>query len=301
MAYILNRNSAQALFTGFKANFQSGFSGVTPQWPQVATLVPSTTSKEMYSWLRELPGLREWLGDRQILQLSQGGYEIVNRKFEQTIGVRVDDLEDDTFGTYKPLFEMMGHAAAALPDELVFDLLKKGFVEKCFDGQPFFSASHPVGDAAAKGGVRNVSNLQAGSKAPWVLLDTSRPLKPFIFQERKKPQFVAMDQVTDEERFMSDKIRYGTDARGAAGFGFWQMAFGSKSDLTTANFNAAVEAMLSFKGDGGRPLGITPNLLLVGPSNRAAANEVVLAERMADGASNPNYKAVEVIVTPWLD
>lgn len=299
MAFILNRNSAQALFTGFKANFQAGFTGVAPLWPQIATRVPSTTSKEMYPWLKDIPGLREWLGDRQVVQLAQEGYEINNRKFEQTIAVKIDDLEDDTYGTYRPLFEMMGHSAAALPDELVFDLLLKGFTEKCFDGETFFSANHPVGDSAGK--LKRVSNMQAGTKAPWVLLDTTRPLKPFIYQERKAPEFVAMDEVTDETRFMKGEVRYGTDARAAAGFGFWQMAFGSKSDLTTANFNAAVEAMLSFKGDGGRPLGITPNLLLVGPSNRAAANEVVLAERMEDGASNPNYKAVEVIVTPWLD
>lgn len=298
MPFILNRQSAQALYTAFKANFQNGFSGVSPLWQQIATRVPSTTSKEMYAWLKDLPGLREWLGDRQVVQLAQEGYELTNRKFEQTVAVKIDDLEDDTYGTYKPLFEMMGHSAASLPDELVFDLLLKGFTEKCFDGEAFFSANHPVGNT---GKVKRVSNIQSGSKAPWVLLDTTRPLKPFIYQERKAPEFVAMDEVSDETRFMQGAVRYGTDARAAAGFGFWQMAFGSQKDLSTENFNSAYAALAAMRGDGDRPLGIKPTVLLVGTTNRAAANEVVAVQTLASGASNPNYQAVEVIVTPWLD
>lgn len=301
MSFILNRHTAPALYTGFKAAFQKGFDGVSPLWPVLATLVPSSGTKEFYPWLKEIPGLREWIGDRQVLQLAQHGYEIANRDFERTIGVRVKDLEDDQYGTYKPLMEMMGHAAAAFPDELVFELLLKAFTEKCFDGQPFFSAAHPVGDAAQKGGVKNVSNYQAGNAAPWMVLDCHLPLKPFIYQERKKPEFVAMDKVDDEVRFSQGSIRYGTDSRGAAGFGFWQTAFGSKAALSTENFDSALAAMLGFKGDSGRPLGIRPTHLLVPPSLRAAANAVVLTERLASGASNSNYKAVEVIVTPWLE
>ena len=87
----------------------------------------------------------------------------------------------------------------------------------------------------------------------------------------------------------------------AAGFGFWQQAFASKAELTDANLDGAIQAMMSFKSDMGRPLGIQPNVLVVGPSNRAAAKKVVEAEYKAQGESNTNYKAVEVMVVPWLD
>ncbi len=58
--------------------------------------------------------------------------------------------------------------------------------------------------------------------------------------------------------------------------------------------------MMEFKSDEGRPLGISPNLLVVGPSNRAAAKKVIDAENKAQGETNTNYKAVEVLVVPWL-
>jgi len=59
--------------------------------------------------------------------------------------------------------------------------------------------------------------------------------------------------------------------------------------------------MMEFKSDKGRPLGIKPSLLVVGPSNRAAARALIETERKADGGDNPNYKAVELLVVPWLE
>ena len=83
---------------------------------------------------------------------------------------------------------------------------------------------------------------------------------------------------------------------------------------TTANgsnkvIRANVERMEEIPGatlpDGlgtvGQPLGVMPNLLVVGPSNRAAAKTVIEAEKNAAGASNINYKAVDIMVCPWLD
>ncbi|CAH8721337.1 Mu-like prophage major head subunit gpT family protein [Paenibacillus melissococcoides] len=59
-----------------------------------------------------------------------------------TVGVDRNDIEDDTIGLYNPIVQDMGQSAAAHPDELVFGLLLKGFKEKCYDKQPFFSDKH---------------------------------------------------------------------------------------------------------------------------------------------------------------
>ena len=67
-----------------------------------------------------------------------------------------------------------------------------------------------------------------------------------------------------------------------------------------ADLDAAIAAMMSFKGDGDRPLGITPTLLVVPPALRAAANKTVKVMLAEGGASNANYDAVKVLVTPWL-
>ena len=39
------------------------------------------------------------------------------------------------------------------------------------------------------------------SGEPWFLLDTSRALKPVIFQDRKSPQLIAMTKIDDEAVF----------------------------------------------------------------------------------------------------
>lgn len=290
---IVNRESLSALYTGFKAAFNNAFSGVTSNWTKVATLIPSTTAQENYGWLGQFPKLREWIGDRQVKSLSASGYQIVNKDYEASIGVPRNDIEDDSYGVFSPLFASMGQAAAVHPDEIVFQLLAAGFSTTCFDGQYFFDTDHPVGAGV-------VSNTGGGAGAPWFLLDTSRPLKPLIFQKRQDYKLTSMIDENDEGVWMRKEYRYGVDARVNAGYGFWQMAYGSKQTLDAAAFNAAVVAMMSQKSDEGRPLGIKPTLLVVGPSNRAAAMAIIEAETLASGASNTNFKAVELYVCEWL-
>ncbi len=292
---IINQANLAALFVAFKSAFQKGFAGAEPVWQQIATRVPSTTKEEKYGWLGQWPGLREWVGDRIIKSLALHDYSIKNKKFESTVGVPRDDIEDDTYGIYTPLMEEQGRAVKEHPDELVFALLKAGFTTTCFDGQFFFDTDHEVNGAS-------VSNMQAGAGNPWFLLDTSRALKPLIYQERRGYEFASMtDKESSDHVLMKDEYLYGVDGRSNVGFGFWQMAFGSKATLDATNFDAAFAAMLAFKNDEGRPLGVKPKLLVCGGSNRSAALEVVKAERRANGATNTNRDVVDVLVVPWLD
>ena len=253
--------------------------------------MPSTTDSETYAWLGDIPGMREWVGDREIQNLSGSDYTIKNKDFELTVGVDRNAIEDDKIGLYNPSIQMLGESAALHPDELVFTLLSSGFSEKCFDGKTFYAADHAVGkkavsnklnaaltaesyktarammmsyknskgrslglvpnllvvppalEAAARdilvadfvNGTKNTMqgtaeihvepNLKTDTE--WHLLCTKRPIKPLIFQQRKKAKFVSKTAETDDNVFMSKKFIYGVDSRGNAGFGFWQMAVGS--------------------------------------------------------------------------
>ena len=120
---IINRQSLTTLTTGFKANFQRGFAGVAPMWEKIATRVPSATAAEEYGWLGAFPGMREWIGERQIKNLAQHGYTIKNRRFEATVSVPVTSINDDQHGIYAPMMEEMGRSAAEHPDTLVYGLL----------------------------------------------------------------------------------------------------------------------------------------------------------------------------------
>ena len=289
---IINPQTLRGIYVAFNTLFNKALSTADPQYKAIATVTPSTTDTETYAWLGDIPGMREWIGDREIQNLTASDYTIKNKDVELTIGVDRNAIEDDKIGLYNPSIEMLAQSAAMHPDELVFDLLGSGFQKTCYDGQPFFSNQHKVGDKAvsnkttaqlsleayiaARSAMMSITNSKgralnlvpdtlvvppaleakareilvadyisgtrntmqgtakplvvpqlAGHDAAWYLLCTSRPLKPLIYQERKKVRFVSKTDEKDDNVFNRKQFLYGADSRGNAGFGFWQMAYGS--------------------------------------------------------------------------
>lgn len=294
----INSANLDNLRVGFKTNFQAGLGSAASQYLRIATVVPSTTRENRYGWLGKIPGLREWIGPRQVQNLSEWDYSIVNKPFEQTIGVDRDDIEDDNLGTYAPLFTSMGESVGNHPDLISFAMLKAGFSTLCYDKQYYFDTDHPV--INEDGTVGSVANTDGGAGVPWFLLCTKRALKPLIFQDRKRPEFVAKDKATDDNVFLNKEFLYGTEARRNVGFGFWQMAWGSRQPLTTASYAAARGAIMSFKGDFGTPLGLVPDLLLVPATYEGTANKIVKNALAAGGETNEWAGTAEVMVSPWL-
>jgi phage major head subunit gpT-like protein len=282
---------------GFNAAFKGAFGTAKPMWDKIAMKVQSSTGEEVYAWLGANTKLREWIGERVYQNLKLHGYTIKNKTFESTVSVPRDAIDDDQYGVYTPLMAQMGQDAAQHPDELIFGLVLLGLTTTCYDGQYFFDTDHPVGPQGAEA---SVSNYTAGGSNPWFLLDTSKVLKPFILQERRPYAFIAKTDLTSENVFNKNEFVFGVDGRLNVGFGLWQQAFCSKATLDAAGYGAARQAMMGFKNDAGKPLGITPNLLLVGPSNEKAALDVVTAERLANGASNVYRDTAVVVTCPWL-
>lgn len=289
---MITPQNLRGIYVGYNTIFNRALEGIQPLYTEVATTVPSTTESETYAWLGDIPGMRKWVGDREIQNLTASDYTIKNESYESTFGIDRENFEDDKLGLFKPAIEQLARDAAQYPDDLIFTLLGEGFQTPCFDGKPFFSDAHKTGgktvsnmshaklslDAyvAARASMMSLTNSQGralnlipdklvvppalekdardilvadyingtkntmqGTAKPlvvpqlakygsaWFLLCTSRPLKPLIFQERKKPKFVSKTNETDDNVFMSKQFLYGVDARGNAGYGFWQMAYGS--------------------------------------------------------------------------
>jgi len=292
-----------ALQVGFKKHFQDAFTKTRPSsdFEKVATVIKSTSSSETYGWLGKFPKMREWVGARVVKDMAAHGYSIANKDFEATVGVDRNDIEDDNLGIYAPLFQEMGMSAGQQPDDLTFGLLAKGRETTCFDSQYFFDTDHPSFDK--DGAAITVSNMDGSGAAEnpwWYLLDTTRPLKPLVFQERKKPQFISLTNPTQSDHVFTNKeFLYGVDSRCNVGFGLWQMAYASNVALNGDSLDAAIEQMRSLKDENGRPLGIKPSMLVVGPKLRSHANKTVKVMLGEGGASNSNYDAVEVLDTDW--
>lgn len=300
MATIITPPVLQALMVGFSKKFQEGQTMAESQWKKVATLVPSAGKSTTYGWLGKWPAFREWIGSRVINQMKAHGYSIVNKPFESTVGVDRDDIEDDEIGVYAPLFQEMGRAAEVFPDELIFPLLDGGLAAECYDGQYFFDPDHPVfPNTDGTGTAQTVSNLTTGTGPAWFLLDTTRAIKPLVYQQRKPMQFTYMNKPTDTNVFMEKQYIYGVDGRANAGYAFWQMAYCSMADLTPGNIWAAYEAMRDFRADGGKKLGIRPNLLVARAGQQQQAEEA-LKKTVSGGETNTLHGKLELLVPDWI-
>ncbi len=310
---ILNQQTLRELFVGFSAIWQPLYLKLIEKdsdWKKIAMVVPSTTKENLYGWLSRWPKVREWLGDRAFKNLKLNGYRLTNRKFETSLSVTRDDIDDDQMGMY-PMMIRDGWATAVTKFFCtnVFGLLSNGTTNLCFDGTPYFGANHA--SQTADGTTINQSNLIAGANPAWYLFDTS--LKPLIVQERRSFEFKAVTNLTDSEVFARDEFKFGIDGRYNFGYAFWQGALRSGAVLNQAGFDAAVAQMMGVLDEDGESIGVMPNLLVVGVSNRAAALQSIKASLLpwqttvtgsgtntVGGNTNYNLDAVEVMVVPWL-
>jgi phage major head subunit gpT-like protein len=295
---IISQPNLDALRVGFKSEFQRGLGMAPTLRDRVAMTVRSTTFESRYGWLRKMPGMREWIGPRVVDNVAEASYSIANRHFEKTIAVDRNDIEDDNLGQYSTMFTELGELAAALPEQLVWALLNSGFSTNCWDGQFFFDTDHPILDA--NGNETTYANTDGGSGTPWFLLSTNRSVKPIIYQERKPVEFVYKDKTTDDNVFNDRMFVYGADLRCNVGYGFPQMAWGSRQTLNAANYAIARAAIQNMRGDGGRPLGLVPNLLVVPPSLESAGRQILNSEYGTGGITNEWRGTAELLVVPWL-
>lgn len=293
---IVNGSTLDSLYKGFSTAFAEGFLAAPSQYDKIAQVETSTTAENVYPWLGDMSGMREWLGDRVIANLKVHKYSIENRDFEKTIGVKRNHIEDDRYGTYGSLFRQLGHQANVHPNQLVFGLLKRGHETPCYDGQYFFDTDHEMAGKSVSNNFAPVSD----AVAPWYLLCTSQPLKPLIFQKRKDYILARMDRETDENVFMRAEYLYGVEARVNAGFGLWQTAVRSTKPLTGASYEEARAAMTTLTNDAGEPLGIVPNLLVVSATGEGAARRLLSNQLVDGGNTNEWFGTAELLVSPWL-
>lgn len=296
-------DTLRTLETNVKTLFNKRMKEAKPLYPQITTKASSTGSQNIYASLGAFPSLREWIGERVVKSLTGAHFTIENRKFESTVSIKREQIEDDELALFASVVSDMGDAAAIHPDELLFELIKNGYQQKGYDGVPFFSDKHPVTVNNNESTASNILPPGNGEdESPvWLLVDNSRSVNPFIWQERLPYNIDVVNNEQSRDVFMRDEYFYGIRGRGNMGYGLWQLAFSSKAPLTSDNFNKLYDRMSSQKNDVDRPLRVVPKLLIVGQSNREAAFKIAKAATLENLAPNPNCGLVEVIVTPFLD
>lgn len=289
----------------FRKDFAAGLAKIKPQWDTIAMKVSSNTKVNTYGFLGDFPKLREWVGKRQRKAMQAQGTSIENKLYESTVGIPRTDIEDDQVGLFRPMVQQAAQAAAELPDDLVFSLLKAGKSTLCYDGQNYFDTDHPVFENVdGTGTSKTQSNITTGatSSAPtFYLFDATNAVKPLIWQERTAPEIeTRFDPDKSEAAWSEDIYEWGVRARGAAGFGFWQLAHrAEQTELTAENIMAIIAQMQSLKGDGGKLLNIRPTVILVPPALEFKARQICEAETI-NGTSNILKGRLKVMVSSQI-
>jgi len=288
---LINKTNLENLRVSFRQDFQGAFDRAPTYYQELCTTIPSGGRANVYGFLQQQMKLREWVGPRDIRALEESDFRVVNRKFQESIEVRREDIEDDTLQVYSGmLFPQLGEATRKFPDQLLRDQLQSnaGAGPTAFDGLSMFSTARDYGggtidnldtaaltadnleaawakmasyvdmDGEPLGAMGNTlfvapqlrreaeeitsaatrfdvaGGSYAGSRdnvlsnwgirvivvpelanepGIWYLADTSKPIKPVIFQERTSPELVSRTDLDDPKVFDEDVFVWGVRYR----------------------------------------------------------------------------------------
>ena len=223
----LTRENLNSLFYAINGNFNKGLAQVWPDFEKFCMILNSSTLMEKYPVTLMTGAMREWIGERVVHELTGKMVTVVNKPYEHTEGIDRNDLEDDTFGFFAPLFEAIGVEAGNLWGRLATEALANP--GKWADDAAFFG-SRKIGKAT-------INNLVSGG-------------------------------------------------------------------LTVTNYETARSRMMDFKAaDGVTPLGLVPNLLIVGNALEGTAKRIFKTDLVVENGStvsNIHRDEVEIVLDPFL-
>ena len=88
--------SSRAIIGEFYATLEQDLGGM---WvPGLSNYFASNQESETYKWLGQAPQMREWIGGRQEKALRDAGVTIVNKTYEGTLEVLLDEICRDKTG-----------------------------------------------------------------------------------------------------------------------------------------------------------------------------------------------------------
>jgi len=252
---------------GLKTVFFEALDAAVGDYQRVATIVPSESDQESYPWLGAVPNMREFVDERMPLGVLEHNYAIENKTWESSIAVERAAIEDDKYGQIKLRVMSLAREARRHVDELVFSLIKDGFAATCYDVLTAMmkfkddrakclgvvpdllvvppdlqwtamellestywpeegSTTAKTASNVLKGKLDLLVSPYLSDTNDWFVFATKGVIKPIILQSRTPVEFAALE-ADSESGFLRDQYIYGVRARYNAGYGLWQMAYGS--------------------------------------------------------------------------
>lgn len=146
-----------------------------PAWvPDLSFRIDSNQSSEDLKWLGMSPVMREWVGGRAAQGFRSNGINVVNKVFEASVEVDVDDIRRDKTGQFMARIDELPSRAQQHRAKLLTDLIIAGESTACYDGQYFFDTDHSEGDSGTQDNdlVFDISDNGTGGTATAPLANT---------------------------------------------------------------------------------------------------------------------------------
>lgn len=153
---LINQSNLSALFIAFNKQFAQAYMGEPqPVLEAIGSRIASGTRDQRYPFVQAISGaMRQWTGERQVLNVVVDGFVVTNAKWENTLSILRDDIEDDQYGVYTDmLIPNLARHAKLLPDQQIISSIEANAT--CFDGRTFFATNHYTDPQAQTGSQSN--------------------------------------------------------------------------------------------------------------------------------------------------
>jgi phage major head subunit gpT-like protein len=187
--------------------YEEAFKGTSGLATKLATFIPASQKTENYSFISDIPIMREFIEERKVRGIKDYGFTIRDRKWEATIGIERDAIEDDATGQIRLRVQTLADSGMAHYDRLLFDVINANGT--AYDGTAFYHANHNNLAVAAL----SASAIEDGIAA---MMDQTTPIEGEPMDVMPNVLLVPPQIYFDAKRFLNSA--YWPDSSGAGAF-----------------------------------------------------------------------------------
>jgi phage major head subunit gpT-like protein len=246
---LITPSNLDALFISFSSQFAEAYtSEPQPLLSEIGSKIPSSTRDQRYPFVQAISGaMRKWDGgERQVQNVVVDGFVVTNAKWENTLAISRDDVEDDQYGVYSSmLIPNLARHAKLLPDAQIATAIEANAT--CYDGKAFFATNHPKDPSGATAGTW--SNSLTGKP----LNGTNLALAQAALMSIQGPDGLPLGGMGDTI-LVPPSLKYVADTLANATFypeikNGVAAAFGSQSNMFKGQYKVVCSPYLTDSGD----------------------------------------------------
>ena len=165
--------------SGLRSEFFQRYDATQTYFADLSTRIPSTKDKENYKWLGSISRMREFGTGRLARGVRTESYDVENLKYESTLEIDRDEIDDDQTGQIRVRVQELAVRAATHKDYLISQLLINGATAGflSYDAVTYFNAAHISG---ASGSQSNLLAPAATAPTSPTTAEFSKALKAAI-------------------------------------------------------------------------------------------------------------------------